>query len=216
MHLGAFLLPHLLFLLPCVSYAQLDHIIQLHYFLARVQKYYLNLSRRSTASHSDQRRREDEEEAASAAARRAGPGSTNAILPLLKMLPKLRDLSDPEREELDRQVQGVIGGLMTGTESLAAVAERDPANERKDAKRRRNAAAAGDRTKGRAFVAALFGDSDEVGGEDADAMRQGDRAVQELRRSVVWTLRKRLMDAFEVQKGMQERVLRSKMQSQDA
>ncbi|KAJ3173805.1 hypothetical protein HDU88_002894 [Geranomyces variabilis] len=39
------------------------------------------------------------------------------------MLPKLRDLTEPEREEMDSQVQRALGGLFSRTEVLAQAAE---------------------------------------------------------------------------------------------
>ncbi|KAI8585678.1 hypothetical protein BDZ88DRAFT_338042 [Geranomyces variabilis] len=174
------------------SYRLLDHINQLHYFLTRAQKFYLNLSSRA-GTHLSAERNDEARWLASWAASRDN-NAQQPPLALLQMLPKLRDLTEPEREEMDSQVQRALGGLFSRTEVLAKAAEQP-------------VVVVGPRVKtAGGLMTALFGDQET---------KRRERMLVEHRRSVVWLLRKRLMDTSNVQKHMQERLLRQRLQKEE-
>ncbi|KAJ3157928.1 hypothetical protein HDU89_000307 [Geranomyces variabilis] len=175
------------------SYRLLDHINQLHYFLTRAQKFYLNLSSRA-GTHLSAERNDEARWLASWAASRDG-NAQQPPLALLQMLPKLRDLTEAEREEMDSQVQRALGGLFSRTEVLAQAAEQPVVG------------VVGPRVKkAGGLMTALFGDQEA---------KRRERMLVEHRRSVVWLLRKRLMDTSNVQKHMQERLLRQRLQKEE-
>ncbi|KAJ3151423.1 hypothetical protein HDU86_006123 [Geranomyces michiganensis] len=167
------------------SYKLLDHITQLHYFLTRAQIFYLNLSSRAGAHLSAER---DTEARWLASWAKGDDRHGEPPLALLQTLPKLRDLTEAEREEMDTQVQRALGTLFARTEALAKVAEQPLP--------RVNVG----------LMTTLFGDEETT---------RRERMVQEHRRSVVWLLQKRLMDTSNIQKHMQERLLRQRLQKQE-
>ncbi|KAJ3186632.1 hypothetical protein HDU85_007452 [Gaertneriomyces sp. JEL0708] len=109
-------------------------------------------------------------------------------LPLLKMLPRLTKMNDQQRHELDVQIQSVMKALVARISLLERSADKIPVNPSK---------ATG------SFLSSLLGDAAE------DSRR---RLMQEHRRSVIWLIQKRLMDASNVQKDMQEHVMRRNLQ----
>ncbi|KAI8918439.1 hypothetical protein DFJ77DRAFT_294261 [Powellomyces hirtus] len=95
---------------------------------------------------------------------------------------------------MDTQVQGVVAGLFERTAALAKIAEQPPP---------KSSAPAG--------LAALFGgESDEMARHKREHYQQ-----QQHRQAIVWLLQKRLLDASHVQKHMQERLLRQRLQKQE-
>ncbi|KAI8827159.1 uncharacterized protein EV422DRAFT_28298 [Fimicolochytrium jonesii] len=103
------------------------------------------------------------------------------------MLPKLKHMTDGDRQALDTQIQTVVAGLFNRTAALGKIAEETAG------------------TSG--VISTLFANKEE-------AFRA--RLLQEHRRAIVWLLQKRLMDVSLIQKRMQERLLKMKTQSQES
>ncbi|KAI9098335.1 hypothetical protein DFS34DRAFT_109512 [Phlyctochytrium arcticum] len=164
----------------------LDHITQLHYFLIRARKYYLDTSSRhvslSTTSpntHSPLSGSSDVPGAQDPYAHRTD------TLPILRMLSLLRNMSDAQRGEMDHQTQVLVEGFLRRAETLASMAE-TLSNKSKLA-------------AAPSLLGFLMSDEDVHG-----------KVLQEHRQSVVWLVRKRLMDVSLVQKDMQEKLLQRK------
>ncbi|KNC98457.1 uncharacterized protein SPPG_06157 [Spizellomyces punctatus DAOM BR117] len=161
------------------AYRLLEHVNQLRYFLLRARKYYLDTGRHVTSAKplSEGELATDEHYA-----------RQKDTLPLLKMLPQLKNMTDKQRVELDMQTQILVETFLKRVAVLSQLGENLSNAPPKPA-----------------FLLSFLSTDEDL----------HQRMLREHRNSVIWLLRKRLMDVSNIQKDMQERLMQRRLSRED-